>query len=251
MPGPFRLRPGPAGDLATYASATPPGAPVHGHVVLCHDLPRPKGAAADVALTYPALADRLTRESGWRVVTASLRGAGESTGDFSALGWLDDLGLPGRGGDPRVGPRLVVGFGFGGVLALHLAAGDERVAGVACLGTPADLGPLAADPEQLLERCRQTGVITHARVPGLGRRLGQGALRPAPGRGRRAAEGPAAADGPRLRRPRRAPWPTPGPWPTPPPGPPSCTRSWAPATGCGPTPGSSPSWWAGWSGATE
>ena len=30
----------------------------------------------------------------------------------------------------------MVGFGFGGVLALHLAAGDERVAGVACLGTP-------------------------------------------------------------------------------------------------------------------
>ena len=71
MPGPFRLRPGPAGDLSSYASATGPGAPVRGHVVLCHDLPRPKGAAADVALTYPALADRLTRESGWRVVTAA------------------------------------------------------------------------------------------------------------------------------------------------------------------------------------
>ena len=51
MPGPFRLRPGPAGDLATYASSTPEGAPVHGHVLLVHDLPRPKGAAADGALT--------------------------------------------------------------------------------------------------------------------------------------------------------------------------------------------------------
>ena len=78
MPGPFRLRPGPAGDLSTYASATSPGAPVRGHVLLCHDLPRPKGSAADVALTYPALADRLARESAWRVVTAALRGAGDS-----------------------------------------------------------------------------------------------------------------------------------------------------------------------------
>ena len=163
MPGPFRLRPGPAGDLATYASTTPQGAPIHGHVLLVHDLPRPKGAAADVALTYPALADRLTRESGWRVVTAALRGAGESAGDFSALGWLDDLGFVASTEIPETAPRLVVGFGFGGVLALHLAAGDERVAGVACLGTPADLGPLAGDPERLLQRCRQTGVV---RTPG-------------------------------------------------------------------------------------
>ena len=51
MAGPFRLHPGPAGDLATYASATQQGAPIHGYVLLVHDLPRPKGAAADVALT--------------------------------------------------------------------------------------------------------------------------------------------------------------------------------------------------------
>ena len=165
MPGPFRLRPGPAGDLATYASTTPQGAPVHGHVLLIHDQPRPKGAAAVVALTYPALADRLTRESGWRVVTASLRGAGQSAGDFSALGWLDDLGFLASSDIPETAPRLVVGFGFGGVLALHLAAGDERVAGVACLGTPADLGPLAGDPERLLERCRLTGVVSTPGFP--------------------------------------------------------------------------------------
>ena len=76
MAGPFRLLSGPAGDLTSYASSTTPGSPIRGHVVLCHDLPRPKGSAADVALTFPALADRLTRESGWRVVTAALRGAG-------------------------------------------------------------------------------------------------------------------------------------------------------------------------------
>jgi len=133
--------------------------------MLCHDLPRPKGAAADVALTYPALADRLTRESGWRVVTAALRGAGESTGDFSALGWLDDLTFVAENEIPEESPRLVVGFGFGGVLALHLAAGDERVAGVACLGTPSDLGQLTRDPEDLLARCRRNGLITTPGFP--------------------------------------------------------------------------------------
>ncbi len=165
MPGPFRLRPGPAGDLSSYVSSTGPGAPVRGHVVLCHDLPRPKGSAADVALTYPALADRLTRESGWRVVTAALRGAGESAGDFSALGWLDDLKFLAGNEIPEDSPRLVVGFGFGGVLALHLAVGDERVAGVACLGTPSELGSLARDPADLLARCRQNGLITTPGFP--------------------------------------------------------------------------------------
>ena len=58
-----------------------------------------------------------------------------------------------------------MGFGFGGVLALHMAAGDERVAGVACLGTPADLAPLAGDPGLLLERCRQTGVVKSPDFP--------------------------------------------------------------------------------------
>ncbi len=165
MAGPFRLLPGPAGDLTCYASSTAPGAPIRGHVLLCHDLPRPKGSAADVALTYPALADRLARESGWRVVTAALRGAGESAGDFSALGWLDDLSFLAETQIPAPAPLLVVGFGFGGVLALHLAARDDRVAGVACLGTPSDLGPLARDPEDLRDRCRRTGVITTPGFP--------------------------------------------------------------------------------------
>ncbi|MGD0748599.1 MAG: alpha/beta fold hydrolase [Acidimicrobiales bacterium] len=146
-------------------SSTGPGAPVRGHVVLCHDLPRPKGSAADVALTYPALADRLTRESGWRVVTAALRGAGESAGDFSALGWLDDLRFLAESEIPEDSPRLVIGFGFGGVLALHLAAGDDRVAGVASLGAPSDLGPLARDAEELVARCRQNGLITTPGFP--------------------------------------------------------------------------------------
>jgi uncharacterized protein len=165
VPGPFRLRPGPAGDLSTYASATIPGAPMRGHVVLCHDLPRPKGTAADIALTFPALADRLARESGWRVATAALRGTGDSAGDFSPLGWLDDLTFLADSEIPEASARVMIGFGFGGVLALHLAARDERVAGVACLGTPADLTALVRDPVELLEHCRRTGIVTTAGFP--------------------------------------------------------------------------------------
>jgi pimeloyl-ACP methyl ester carboxylesterase len=161
--GPFRLLHGEAGDLWSYASATSPGAPVSGHVVICHDLPRSTGSASDVAQTYPALADRLTRETGLKVVTGTLRGAGASDGDFSAKGWTDDLGRLIEEEVAADARRWLVGFGFGGVLALRLAAGDDRVAGVACLGTPAELGPLTRDPAQLVERCVRTGVI---RTPG-------------------------------------------------------------------------------------
>jgi putative redox protein len=134
-------------------------------VVLLHDLPRSKGSAADVALTFPALADRLTRETGWRVVTGTLRGAGESGGDFSAQGWLDDVGWLTETEVPADALRWLVGFGFGGVLALHVAGQDERVAGVACLGTPASLDALIGDPAGFVERCVRTGVIRTAGYP--------------------------------------------------------------------------------------
>jgi uncharacterized protein len=165
VPGPFRLRPGPTGDLWVYTSAVPAADARRAHVVLCHDLPRPKGSAADVALTFPTLADRLTRESGRPVVTTTLRGAGDSAGDFSALGWLDDLSFVAEHEIPESSARIVVGFGFGGVLALHLAAQDPRVGAVACLGTPATLVPLATDPGALVERCRRAGVITTRGFP--------------------------------------------------------------------------------------
>jgi putative redox protein len=134
-------------------------------VVLCHDLPRASGSASDVAQTYPALADRLTRETGQRVITGMLRGAGKSDGDFSAQGWLDDLRFLMETEIADDAPRSLVGFGFGGVLALHLAADDARVAGVACLGTPADLSPMVQNPEGMVEWCVRAGVIRSPAYP--------------------------------------------------------------------------------------
>ncbi|HEY1830662.1 MAG TPA: alpha/beta fold hydrolase [Acidimicrobiales bacterium] len=165
MAGPFRLLPGSAGDLYSYASAALLGPASSSYVLICHDLPRASGSAHDVALTYPALADRLARETGWRVVTGSLRGTGDSGGDFSAQGWLDDLVTISESEIPHDAPRWVLGFGFGGVLALHLAATDPRVAGVACLGTPATVDRLEGDPEALLERCLRAGVVSTPGFP--------------------------------------------------------------------------------------
>ena len=162
MTGPYRLLPGPVGDFWVYASSSHSAA---GHVVVCHDLPRSSGSAHDVGQTLPALADRLTRETAFRVVTGTLRGAGDSAGDFSAQGWVDDLEYMVSTEVPEDAPRWLVGLGFGGVLALHMAANDPRVAGVACLGTPATLDALSGDPAGLVERCLRSGVISTPGYP--------------------------------------------------------------------------------------
>src|SRR2546421_12061673 len=60
-------------------------------VVLCHGFPAGPGGALTSAQTYPDLAEHLTAETGWTVAAFNFRGAGESEGNFSLQGWLDDL----------------------------------------------------------------------------------------------------------------------------------------------------------------
>jgi len=137
-------------------------------LLLAHELPLVSQSATDTGRTFPALADRLAEESGWRVVTAALRGAGGSEGDFSAAGWLEDLAFVAAHelGDQ---PRWVAGFGLGGALGLRMAATDDLVRGVACLGTPTDLTGWVTRPDLVIDRCRESGVITS---PGFPRDLG-------------------------------------------------------------------------------
>jgi uncharacterized protein len=158
LTAPWRLAEGPTGPLRLYSTTVAPGSPPSPVLLLCHELPRVTGGAADTGRAYPALADRLSQESGFRVVIGMLRGAG-SDGDFSASGWLEDLAFL---VDQEVGPGgkvWTVGFGLGGAFALRLAAGDDRVRGVASLAGPADLAAWVAEPAAVLGRCRRSGVI--------------------------------------------------------------------------------------------
>jgi pimeloyl-ACP methyl ester carboxylesterase len=163
--GPWRLVDGPAGVLRTYATTGSPGLPPGPTALVCHELPRVPGGAADAGRTYPGLADRLAHESGFQVVVGMLRGTGGSDGDFSASGWLEDLRFL---VDETVGPdgRIwLIGFGLGGAAALRVAAGDHRVAGVAVLAAPADLTAWVADRRAVLDRCRRSGAIRTAGFP--------------------------------------------------------------------------------------
>jgi len=147
---------GPSGELRVYTASRGPTQPV---LVVCPELPVVEGGTGDVGPGYETLADRLAQESGWRVVSPMPRGIGGSPGDFSATGWLADLTSVLDHDQALGGGAWAAGFGFGGAVALRLAAGDERVRGVACLGTPADLSGWAPDPPLFAERCRRAGVI--------------------------------------------------------------------------------------------
>ena len=134
--------------------------PVAGHVlVLVHGLPRLTGMGRQAAGLLPELAEHVANESGWMVATGTLSGVGGSTGTFSASQWRQDLGeILNRvsEGERRIS---MAGFGFGGSLALAVAANDERVRGVATFAAPAHLKPWIGSPEEIHRAVQVAGVV--------------------------------------------------------------------------------------------
>jgi putative redox protein len=131
-----------------------------GHVlILVHGLPRLVGMGRQAAGLLPELAEHVATESGWLVATGTLSGVGSSTGTFSASKWLDDLGaIVERVVDNEQRVSLA-GFGFGGSLALALAAKDERVRGVATFAAPAHLAAWSGSSEEIHRAVQVAGVV--------------------------------------------------------------------------------------------
>ena len=161
---------GAAGALSFYAAGAPRegGAPL---LLLCPELPTIERGRHAAVLPYEAVADRVSQESGWRVVVAMLRGLGGSAGSFSGAGWLEDAAalLESELGR-RTGLR-VAGFGLGAAIALALATDDSRVRGVAVLRRPGRTHRLDRRSGRLRRavppgRCGRTG------APDRSRRLG-------------------------------------------------------------------------------
>lgn len=152
--------------LSGYLVRPESSAPVPG-LVLCHGFPAGPGGAATSGQTYPQLADRLSADTGWAVLTFNFRGTGASEGDFSLAGWLDDLraGIDLLLSTEGVSGVWLAGAGTGGSLALCEAGEDERVRGVATLSARADFGDWASDPPSFLEHARSIGLIDDRAFP--------------------------------------------------------------------------------------
>jgi len=128
-------------------------------LVLVHGLPRAMGMGRQAAGLLPELAEHLANESGWLVATGTLSGVGGSTGTFSASQWCRDLQRildHVEQGDQRIS---LAGFGFGGALALAVAALDDRVRGVATFAAPAHLEPWCGPAEDFRRSVQTAGVV--------------------------------------------------------------------------------------------
>jgi pimeloyl-ACP methyl ester carboxylesterase len=153
-----------AGHLARPRSG--PGTLLPG-LVICHGFPPLRGGGRLSAKSFPELADRIATELGWYVLVFTFRGCGDSAGDFSLGGWLDDLRAASRFLRHVEGVRdvWVAGFGTGGALALCAAAVDPDIKGVAALGAPADFDDWANHPRRLLQHSREVDIIHAPNFP--------------------------------------------------------------------------------------
>lgn len=136
-------------------------------VVICHGLPAAPGGAATAGRSYHVLADRIAAEMGWSALVLNYRGCGLSEGDFSLLGWVEDV----RAAVDHVSVRTrtrgiwVAGFGTGGAVGVRAAADTPAVAGAVSVGAPADFTEWAANAERLLRHARETGIVRSDSFP--------------------------------------------------------------------------------------
>jgi uncharacterized protein len=153
--------------LAAHLARPPgrPSGPVPA-VVLCHGYPS-TGTADSAPASMPELADRIATEMGWAALAFAYRGCGQSEGQFSLGGWMEDIAYAVQFVDLTIRPlgTWLAGFGTGGSLAVCAAAADPRIQGVAALGAPGDFDDWASHPRRLLEHGREVGVITDPAFP--------------------------------------------------------------------------------------
>jgi uncharacterized protein len=139
-------------------------------LVVCHGFPVGPLDARQSAGTFPELVDRIANEGRWAAMTFTFRGCGNSEGDFSLQGWIDDLRAAVEHLITEVHPTGIwlVGTHTGGSLATCVAAADPRIRGVGLLGARADFEDWASQPRRFLEHAREIGAI---RTPGFPRQF--------------------------------------------------------------------------------
>ena len=135
-------------------------------VVILHGIPQSKPTPGDPG--YLPMA-RDFAAAGFLTVLLSFRGCGESEGNFSILGWAEDLESLINWLAKKYSPAGIglLGFSGGGAIAIYTAAHDPRISAVVAASSPANLNALAADAkvEAWLENFRAIGLIRDPGFP--------------------------------------------------------------------------------------
>jgi putative redox protein len=136
-------------------------------LILCHGFPIGPLDARRSAGTFPQLIDRIANDLGWVAMTFTFRGCGQSQGDFSLQGWVDDLraAIDYLIVEAQPTGLWLVGTNTGGSISLCVAADDPRVRGCALLGARADFDDWAAHPRRFLEHAKEIGAVRHPGFP--------------------------------------------------------------------------------------
>lgn len=122
-------------ELACHIT-TPAGrdGPLPG-LILCHGFPMGPLDARRSAGAFPELIDRIAHDVGYVAMTFTFRGCGDSAGDFSLQGWIDDLraAIDHLVTTHEVTHVVLIGTNTGGSIAICVAADDPRVLAAALL----------------------------------------------------------------------------------------------------------------------
>ncbi len=154
-------------DLVCHLGRPPGDAQPGPGIIVCHGFPIGPLDAQRSAGTFPELVDRMAASLGCHALAFNFRGCGDSQGDFSLQGWVDDL----RNAIShliRVGEVesvILVGTTTGGSLAICVGADDPRVSAAALLSPRADFDDWADHPRRFLEHARELGAIKDRKFP--------------------------------------------------------------------------------------
>lgn len=160
----------PSGDLQLVGRlARPERIPSRGvpALVITHGFPTRSNGQLNAGRSYYDLAERVADELGWMALAFTFRGCGESEGDFSLGGWVDDIHAAVAHVSERddVSGVWLSGFGTGGALSIVAAATNDDALGVAAVGPPADFDDWVQAPDGLLDYARHVGAVSDPDFP--------------------------------------------------------------------------------------
>ena len=137
-------------------------------LILCHGFPTMHDKEVEKETSYYDFADLVAKDLGWIVLAFTYRGCGESEGNFSLQGWLNDTinAVKELSNNPKVNSIWLAGFGTGGALAITAASQCEEVKGVASISSPSDFNDWIGAPDDLLRYARLVGAISDPDFPG-------------------------------------------------------------------------------------